>query len=136
MGSRRTAESPLYKSSYNQYSQENEGSESKDIVIHVPQTALMTQDRYISSRTDAVRSIESTIADLQGIFQQLANLVAEQGEMIQRIDDNIENTSSNVSNAQRSLMQYMSNSLSNRWLIIKMFIVLIVFVILFIVFFV
>jgi len=135
--SRRTAESPLYKTQYNSPVFDNEnGSTGKEIVINMPQTSLMTQERYISNRTEAVRSIESTITDLQGIFHQLANLVAEQGEMIQRIDDNIGETSNNVTRAQSSLLQYINNNLSNRWLIIKMFLVLIVFVILFIGFFV
>lgn len=49
----------------------------------MPQQTLL-HDRHIQSRADAVLSIERTIVELQGIFQQLAHLVAEQGEIIQR----------------------------------------------------
>ena len=44
----------------------------------------MTSERYVSSRGEAVQNIERTITELQGIFSQLANLVAEQGELIER----------------------------------------------------
>lgn len=49
-----------------------------------PQTAR--QDNYIQSRSTAIESIESTIAELGQIFQQLAHMVAEQRETVQRID--------------------------------------------------
>ncbi|KAJ9120675.1 hypothetical protein QFC22_002606 [Naganishia vaughanmartiniae] len=44
------------------------------------------QDNYIQSRSTAIESIESTIAELGQIFQQLAHMVAEQRETVQRID--------------------------------------------------
>lgn len=45
---------------------------------------VMEQDRYIDHRSSAIESIESTIAELGGIFQQLATMVAEQRETVQR----------------------------------------------------
>jgi syntaxin 5 len=41
-------------------------------------------ESYLQSRSDAVQSIESTIVELGGIFQQLAVMVREQEEMVQR----------------------------------------------------
>lgn len=48
------------------------------------QLVLAEQDRYIESRSTAIESIESTIAELGSIFQQLATMVAEQRETVQR----------------------------------------------------
>lgn len=42
------------------------------------------QDSYLQSRTETMQNIESTIVELGGIFQQLAFMVKEQEEMIQR----------------------------------------------------
>jgi len=128
---RRTTESPLYKSS--SYDPE---SESSDIVIPIAQTALLTQERYIHNRLDAVSNIEKMITELQGIFRQLANLVAEQGEMIQRIDANVENTSNNIDTVQQQMLQYLRSISNNRWLVAKLFVVLFLFIIIFVVFFV
>lgn len=48
------------------------------------QALMIEQDRYIESRSTAIESIESTIAELGSIFQQLATMVAEQRETVQR----------------------------------------------------
>jgi syntaxin 5 len=45
---------------------------------------LLQKDNYIESRATAIESIESTIAELGNIFQQLATMVAEQRETVQR----------------------------------------------------
>lgn len=44
------------------------------------------QNMYIQQRGQAIEAIESTITELGSIFGQLAAIVSEQGEMIQRID--------------------------------------------------
>ena len=88
----------------------------------------MIQDNYIQSRSTAIESIESTIAELGQIFTQLATMVAEQRETVQRIDADTYDIASNVSGAQRELLKYYTSISSNRWLMLKVFGVLIVFV--------
>lgn len=90
------------------------------------------QEQYIQSRTTAIESIESTIAELGQIFTQLANMVAEQRETVQRIDADVGDIASNVGGAQRELLKYYASISSNRWLMLKIFGVLIVFFLLFI----
>ncbi|KAI9904424.1 hypothetical protein N3K66_000953 [Trichothecium roseum] len=82
---------------------------------------------YIQQRGEAIEAIESTINELGGIFGQLAQMVSEQSEMIQRIDANTEDVVDNVEGAQRELLKYWSRVSSNRWLIAKMFGVLMIF---------
>jgi syntaxin 5 len=55
---------------------------------------LDRQDDYIQSRSTAIEGIESTIAELGQIFQQLAGMVQQQGEMVQRIDADVTDISS------------------------------------------
>ena len=54
-----------------------------------------------------------------GIFQQLATMVSEQGELAIRIDENVDDTLANVDNAQTQLLKYLNSVSSNRWLIMK-----------------
>ena len=89
---------------------------------------VVRQDNYIQSRSTAIESIESTIAELGQIFTQLAHMVAEQRETVQRIDADTMDIASNVSGAQRELLKYYASISSNRWLMLKVFGVLIVFV--------
>ncbi|CAJ0745526.1 10247_t:CDS:2 [Entrophospora sp. SA101] len=79
------------------------------------------QDNYIHSRASAIESIESTISELGNIFQQLATMVAEQRETVQRIDANTEEIQNHVEGAQKELLKYYASISSNRWLVVKIF---------------
>jgi syntaxin 5 len=85
------------------------------------------QNTYIQQRGEAIEAIEQTISELGSIFGQLASMVSEQRDMIERIDANTEDVVDNVSGAQRELIKYWSRVSGNRWLIAKMFGVLMVF---------
>lgn len=85
------------------------------------------QNSYISQRGEAIEAIERTIGELGGIFGQLATMVSEQSEMIQRIDANTEDVVDNVQGAQRELLKYWGRVSGNRWLVAKMFGVMMIF---------
>ena len=106
----------------------NDGGQSQSQVL------LANQDQYLSSRSEALQNVERTITELGGIFQQLSTMVAEQGEMAVRIDENVEQSVANVDAAQTQLLKYLNSISSNRWLIMKIFGVLISFLVFFIVF--
>ena len=72
----------------------------------VPATA---QETYLDSRASALRQVESTIVELGGMFQQLAGMVQEQGELALRIDENMEDTVGNVEAAKGQLLKYLSS---------------------------
>lgn len=76
---------------------------------------------YIQQRGEAIEAIERTISELGGIFGQLAQMVSEQAEQIQRIDANTDDVVDNVEGAQRELMKYWGRVQGNRWLVAKMF---------------
>ncbi|KAF7252198.1 hypothetical protein EG68_09173 [Paragonimus skrjabini miyazakii] len=111
-----------------------------------PSTQLATQQRqlyltdqteaYLTSRADTMRSIEHTIVELGEIFQQLATMVHEQDESIQRIDMNVEEAATSIEAGHSELVRYLRSISSSRWLMIKVFGVLLVFFIIFVVFFV
>ena len=84
------------------------------------------QNSYISQRGEAIEAIERTIGELGGIFGQLATMVSEQSEMIQRIDANTDDVVDNVEGAQKELLKYWSRVSGNRWLVAKMFGVLMI----------
>lgn len=88
----------------------------------------VVQDNYIQTRSTAIESIESTIAELGQIFSQLATMVAEQRETVQRIDADTMDIAENVSGAHRELLKYWDRVSSNRTLMLQVFGVLILFV--------
>ena len=54
-----------------------------------------------------MHTIESTIVELGGIFTQLAHMVKEQEEMVQRIDSNVEDTALNVEMGHNEILKYV-----------------------------
>ncbi|RLV76494.1 hypothetical protein DV515_00016920 [Chloebia gouldiae] len=95
---------------------------------------LDEQDSYIQSRADTMHNIESTIVELGSIFQQLAHMVKEQEETIQRIDGSVEEAQLNVEAAHGEILKYFQSVSANRWLLLKVFLILILFFIVFVVF--
>lgn len=93
-----------------------------------------TTDQYLRSRAEAVQNIEQTIQELTQMYQRLATLVSLQNEVVVRIDDGMEHTLENVKAGHSELLKYFDNVSSNRWLILKVFALLILFAIFFIVF--
>ncbi len=81
-----------------------------------------------------MQNVESTIAELSDVFKQLAHLVHEQGEQIMRIDNNVAQADMNVEAAHTELVKALQSVSSNRWLMLKIFGVLLVFFIFFVVF--
>ncbi|XP_047966563.1 syntaxin-32-like [Salvia hispanica] len=98
------------------------------------QQIVPVQDSYMQSRAEALQNVESTIHELGSIFNQLATLVSQQGEIAIRIDENMEDTLANVEGAQGALLKYLNSISSNRWLMIKIFFVLIFFLTIFLFF--
>ncbi|KAJ4823642.1 hypothetical protein Tsubulata_017937 [Turnera subulata] len=69
------------------------------------QQMVPLQDSYMQSRAEALHNVESTIHELSNIFTQLATMVSQQGELAIRIDENMDETLSNVEGAQGQLVR-------------------------------
>lgn len=55
------------------------------IAMPLEQTQLISQQQYLSSRTDAVQEIESYIAELGSIFNRLSEMIHGQGQLVNRL---------------------------------------------------
>ncbi|BAT78224.1 Syntaxin-32 protein [Vigna angularis] len=108
--------------------------ESQPLLQQQQQEVAPLQDSYMQSRAEALQNVESTIHELSNIFNQLATLVSQQGEVAIRIDENMDDTLANVEGAQGALLKYLNSISSNRWLMIKIFFVLIFFLMVFLFF--
>eukprot|EP01006_Ploeotia_vitrea_P043562 TRINITY_DN66746_c3_g1_i1.p1 TRINITY_DN66746_c3_g1~~TRINITY_DN66746_c3_g1_i1.p1 ORF type:complete len:401 (-),score=181.56 TRINITY_DN66746_c3_g1_i1:748-1950(-) len=92
------------------------------------------QNQYLNSRAEAVEQIRETIGELGHIYQRLATIVSIQNEVTIRISENVDDTLDNVEMGHKELLTYFDSVSSNRWLILKIFLVLILFAIFFSVF--
>ena len=80
-----------------------------------------------------MQTIESTISEIGGMFSKLSTMIKEHEEHIIRIDSHVDDVEMNVTEAHSELLKYFASVTSNRWLMVKIFFVLIVFFVVFIV---
>uniref|UniRef100_A0A9I9DWZ5 t-SNARE coiled-coil homology domain-containing protein n=1 Tax=Cucumis melo TaxID=3656 RepID=A0A9I9DWZ5_CUCME len=111
---------------------ENMNTPSQQMEMSMLQQVVPRQENYSQSRAIALHNVESTISELSGIFSHLATMVAHQGELAIRIDDNMDESLANVDGARSALLRHLSQISSNRWLLIKIFAILIIFLMVFI----
>ncbi|KAK4403373.1 syntaxin [Sesamum angolense] len=72
------------------------------------QQVVPQQESISRGRTVALQNVESTISELSGIFTHLATMVAHQGELAIRIDDNMDESLANVEGASNALLKYLN----------------------------
>ncbi|CAI5741848.1 unnamed protein product [Hyaloperonospora brassicae] len=87
------------------------------------------------TRYNNAAQVESTIVEITGMYTRMATMVAEQGEIISRIDDDMDIAQTNVEAAHDELLKLFHMVQGNRSLILKLFLVLIVVIFLFVVVF-
>ncbi|GAB5033298.1 t-snare family protein [Nannochloropsis oceanica] len=88
--------------------------------------------RDTASRLKDARAIEKAIVELGQTFSKMAGLVAAQGEVVMRIDDDMEMALEDVRKGHTEMENYLRIVRGNRAVIIKVFVVLIVFILLFV----
>ncbi|XP_047017677.1 syntaxin 5A, like isoform X2 [Ictalurus punctatus] len=107
----------------------NKADISIDMDLRSSQQMLLLNEKesFIQDRANTMQNIETTIVELGSIFQQLAHMVKEQEETVHRIDANVEDTQLNVDLAHTEILKYFQSVSNNRWLLIKIFLILIIF---------
>eukprot|EP00397_Hematodinium_sp_SG-2012_P045172 GEMP01050640.1.p1 GENE.GEMP01050640.1~~GEMP01050640.1.p1 ORF type:complete len:272 (+),score=34.10 GEMP01050640.1:84-899(+) len=90
--------------------------------------------QFTNSRTLAISKVQGMIGEMATMFQKMSAMVAEQQEQLERIDGNVDTTIHNVKKGQAHLLDYFRSMSSNRWLILKVFGILIGFIVFFIIF--
>eukprot|EP00638_Chattonella_subsalsa_P001084 CAMPEP_0117742632 /NCGR_PEP_ID=MMETSP0947-20121206/5657_1 /TAXON_ID=44440 /ORGANISM="Chattonella subsalsa, Strain CCMP2191" /LENGTH=291 /DNA_ID=CAMNT_0005559183 /DNA_START=182 /DNA_END=1054 /DNA_ORIENTATION=+ len=97
------------------------------------QQQLIPDQTYFEERATVMTQVESQILELGTIFNKLGLMVQEQRDLVERLEDNVEDTHQNVSMAQLALLNVYNNLRSNRALALKIFTILVVFFTLFII---
>ncbi|KAI8599879.1 syntaxin 5 [Dissophora ornata] len=110
---------------HGQYEDDSSESAGPASMLFQQQQHAPHAEQYVQQRSTAIEAVESTLQELGGIFQQLAQMVAEQRDTVQRIEANTDDIELNINEAQNQLLRYYSNISSDRWLMIKIFLTII-----------
>jgi syntaxin 5 len=85
------------------------------------------EDTYYQSRAEALGEIEKTIVELAEMYKRLATIVAMHEDTTRRIDENMTKTMEYMDLGQTQLQQALQSTSSGTWLIIKAFVILMLF---------
>ena len=83
------------------------------------------------TRAADARSVETTIVELGGMFTRMASLVAEQGDVLARIDADTALAADNVEAGRAELGKFYASVKANRGFILRLFAVLAFVIVLF-----
>ncbi|SCU93060.1 LAMI_0E13080g1_1 [Lachancea mirantina] len=82
------------------------------------------QQNLIRERDREISQIESGIVELNGIFQDLSNIVQEQGHMVDNIESNIYSVANSTQTAAKELSKALSSQRhANKWCIYMLLVV-------------
>eukprot|EP00039_Didymoeca_costata_P011393 m.159802 g.159802 ORF g.159802 m.159802 type:complete len:288 (-) comp15159_c0_seq4:2346-3209(-) len=100
------------------------------VALDIPQQTDMLMDhdeQKRRERDEMMNRVQKTIEELAGIFTQLGTLVADQGQDLMRIEDDIMATADNVQGAHTEVSKYYRSLVSNRGLMLRVFLGLLLF---------
>lgn len=125
-----------YQRNINQFSFQDNELSNDETSIDIPQsTSALLSTEHLEQRVQGVQNIERMLNDLVGLYNHITFLVKEQDEMVQRIDDNVEESVFNIEEGHNSLQEAFASISSNRGLIVKSLLIILFFAVVFIVFF-
>ncbi|KAK1749987.1 syntaxin pep12 [Echria macrotheca] len=89
--------------------------QEQELARLAPQDEVDFQDALIIEREEEIRNIEQGVGDLNVLFQQVAQIVAEQGEQLDTIGEQVHNVRDDTRGADRELRsaaRYQKNARS------------------------
>jgi hypothetical protein len=101
------------------------GEDDLQVVIQMPHEDV---------RHAQLRDLERQMTDVHAVFARMAEQIAAHGELIHRIEDNLVEADAHAHTALEQLQTYYRSMSSDRWLIGKLFAVLLIAIIFFVVF--
>mmetsp|Transcript_4519 Transcript_4519/g.5236 ORF Transcript_4519/g.5236 Transcript_4519/m.5236 type:complete len:188 (+) Transcript_4519:536-1099(+) len=93
------------------------------------------RSQAIRNRAVQAQNVESIITELSQVFSKVATLVSEQGELVTRIDDNLDVANQEITAGETELLKYYNNLSKERQLIVKILIVVLVLALFFVFFY-
>ena len=96
---------------------------TKDNTLQQIQTRR--HNRQTASRLQSARLAEKSIAELTTMFSKMSNLISQQGEVLERIEDDVEAAGGEIDAGHDELVKVYGYTKGNRALILKVFGILI-----------
>ena len=89
---------------------------------------IILNESIIQERTEGIKEIQRAIYDVNEIFRDLGILVGDQGNLLGRIEDNIENAATGTRDAAQELNRANERRKARSWTLLKLILALLVII--------
>jgi syntaxin 5 len=113
---------------WNEYNDYNE-KYNKSSTSMTQQISMRREQRATHMRAQQARLAEKSIAELGVMFHKMSSLIVQQGETLERIEDDVESAGLDIDAGHGELVKVYGMTKGNRGLILKVFGVLIFLII-------
>ena len=125
--------------SYNEYASDLSGSNynaEEDILLNVggQQQQINNKSQYYQKRLNDVLNIEKLMSDISELMKTFSISINRQSEMIDNISRNTDISLENVEKGEKEVKTLLESVKSSRWLLIKIFLILICISVFYIIF--
>lgn len=93
------------------------------------QVQIRRQERETQQRLNVAQEAEASLASLSTLFGKMSTLIVQQGETLEKLEDDVESAQVDITAGQAEIQTLYSMKKGNRGLIIKTFAVIIFIVI-------
>ena len=118
------------------FTNENNYNED-DILLEVKeqkQTLEQKESKYYQNRLKDVQAIEKTMGEISGMMNRLSQITYEHSFLIENIRQNTDIALEHVEKGEKEVKQILENVKNNRWLLIRIFLIIICISVFYIIF--
>ena len=108
-----------------------------DILLEVKeqkQTMEQKESKYYQNRLKDVQAIEKTMGEISGMMNRLSQITYEHSFLIENIRQNTDIALDHVEKGEKEVKQILENVKNNRWLLIRIFMIIICISVFYIIF--
>lgn len=122
--------------SYNEYAIDNNNYNEDDVLLEVGDQQIYKnkESLYYQNRLNDVQLIEKTIGEISGMMNRLSQKIYEHSFLIENINKNTDVALEHVEKADKEVKQILEKAKSNKFLLVKIFFILICVFIFYIIF--
>ena len=116
--------------SFNEYTTDlsNENYNEDDVLLEVKQNEQIMEQKesqYYQNRLKDVQIIEKTMSEISGMMNRLSQTINEHAYIIDNIRQNTDIALEHVEKGEKEVKQILESVKNNRWLLIRIFMILI-----------
>jgi len=101
--------------------------------VEIPMNNMdVAMEEQLNERYDMVRSVETSVTKISEMFAKLSEIIASHDYEIERIDQNTKAALESFKEGEKNIEEFYNKVKNNKWLILKIFAVLLVFALIFI----